>query len=183
VRADVDSDAELIDRLVRRQDADAFEALYVRHGDALYTAAVRLTGNEETAGDAAHDAWVRAVENLHRFEGRSTFRTWLTGILVNCVRQQWRDDRDVVSIDRVGDITPGVATLPLDIDPIDLAAGIAALPPRYRCVLVLHDVEGFTHDEIAAMLEIVPGTSKSQLARARARLREALTIDTRRKIT
>ena len=83
-------------------------------------------------------------------------------------------------IDLAGDVTQATPRLPMDVDPMDLHAAIMALPPRYRCVVVLHDIEGFTHEEIAAMLGIVPGTSKSQLARARIKLRDALTRDTQR---
>ncbi|MEX2151971.1 MAG: RNA polymerase sigma factor [Gemmatimonadaceae bacterium] len=175
-----DGDAELIARLVRRHDAHAFDVLYRRHTDALYASALRIAADPDLAADAVHDAWVRAVENLGRFEGRSAFRTWLTGILINCIRARWRDERDLVSIDAIGEAAPAPARLPMDVDPMDLHAAIVALPPGYRCVVVLHDVEGFSHEEIATMLGIVPGTSKSQLARARNKLREALTSDMRR---
>jgi RNA polymerase sigma-70 factor (ECF subfamily) len=177
----VTEDAELIDRLARRRDAAAFEALYDRHNDALYASAMRIAGDADAAMDATHDTWVRAVERLHAFEGRSAFRTWLTGILINCLRQHWRDQREV-SLDVIGELPAPVSRLPLDVDPLDLEAAIASLPPRFRCVLVLHDVDGFTHEEIATMLEIVPGTSKSQLTRARQKVRERLTTGIARKL-
>src|SRR5688500_649495 len=141
---------------------------------------MRLMGDADNAADVVHDAWIKAYDNLHRFEGRSALRTWLTGILINCARNRWREERDVLPLDMIADVasTPPIT---LDVDPIDLEAAIVALPPRYRAVLVLHDVEGFTHDEIADMLGIVQGTSKSQLARARARIREALTTDKRKR--
>ena len=174
------TDAELIRRVVRARDTGAFDELYRRHTDALYGTAVRLIGDSDDAADVVHDAWIKAYDNLHRFEGRSAFRTWLTGILINCVRNRWRDERDVLPLDLIAETT-AVAPIALDVDPLDLEAAIAALSPRYRAVLVLHDVDGFTHDEIAEMLGIAQGTSKSQLARARARLRDALMTD-RRKI-
>jgi RNA polymerase sigma-70 factor, ECF subfamily len=173
-------DAELIARLVDHRDAEAFDLLYRRHTDAMYASALRISADPEIASDAVHDAWVRAVENLGRFERRSALRTWLIGILINCIRERRREDLNLVPIDDIRALVPGSPRLPMDIDPIDLDAAIMALPPRYRWVVVLHDVEGFTHAEIAAMLGIVPGTSKSQLARARTKLRDALTGDQRR---
>jgi RNA polymerase sigma factor (sigma-70 family) len=177
--SDTESDDALLNRLARTGDARAFELLYHRHTRPLYATAVRLTRDPDAAADIVHDAWVRAVESLDRFEHRSTLRTWLTGILVNCYRERERARHreapdDDVSIDDVIDPTQAC---PLDgsrLDRIDLDAAIEALPPRFRQVLVLHDIEGFTHEEIAAMLGLVPGTSKSQLARARCRVRALL---------
>ena len=177
--ADADRDDALLDRLARTGDARAFEILYQRHTQALYATAVRIVRDEDAAADVVHDTWVRAVESLHRFENRSALRTWLTGILINRVRE-WQRERqrdgvdDDITVDEL--IDPAFAS-PLDasrFDRLDLEAAIAALPPRFRQVLVLHDIEGFTHDEIAEMLGVVPGTSKSQLARARRRARELL---------
>ena len=176
---DAESDDALLGRLARTGDARAFETLYHRHTRALYATAVRIARDPDAAADVVHDAWVRAVESAHRFGQRSSLRTWLTGILINCHRERERAQRhdafdDDISIDEV--IDPAQACL-LDgsrVDRIDLDAAIQALPPGFREVLVLHDVEGFTHEEIATMLGLVPGTSKSQLARARRRVRELL---------
>jgi RNA polymerase sigma factor (sigma-70 family) len=178
----IEDDRELIDRLAGAGDRAAFEALYDRHTGALYASALRITGNVDDAMDATHDAWIRGIERLRSFEGRSAFRSWLTGILVNILRERWRDQRDVVTLDAAGEIAT-TAPIPAGVDPIDLERAIGALPPRFRAVLVLHDVDGFTHEEIAAMLGIVPGTSKSQLARARQRVRETLTMGTVRKLS
>ena len=176
---DGDDDLFLIDRLARDGDGRAFEVLYRRHTQALYSTAVRLTGNADTAQDVVHDAWVRAVESLDRFSNRSSFRTWLTGILINCHRERSREHRrEVAESDRsLDDVVDSSGGAPLDgsrIDALDLEAAVAALAPRFREVFVLHDIEGFTHEEIAAMLGLVPGTSKSQLTRARRRVRELL---------
>jgi RNA polymerase sigma factor (sigma-70 family) len=176
---DAESDDALLSRLARTGDARALEMLYRRHTRALYATAFRITRDRDAAADIVHDAWVRAVESAHQFGQRSSLRTWLTGILINCHRERERARRrdtsdDDVSIDEV--IDPAQAC-PLDgsrVDRIDLDAAIKALPPGFREVLVLHDVEGFTHEEIATMLGLVPGTSKSQLARARRRVRELL---------
>lgn len=176
---DAVGDVVLIDRLARDGDARAFELLYRRHSPAVYTTAVRLTGNADAAQDILHDAWVRAVESLDRFSNRSSFRTWLTGILINCHRERLREHRrEVADSDALlEDVADPAGSAPLDgnqLDPIDLEAAIAALAPRFREVFVLHDIEGFTHEEIATMLGLVAGTSKSQLARARRRVRELL---------
>ena len=179
VTTDAERDDALLDRLARAGDARAFEILYRRHTHALYATAVRIVRDEDAAADVVHDTWVRAVESLHRFENRSALRTWLTGILINRVREWQRErQRNGVDDDSTVDelIDPALAS-PLDasrFDRLDLEAAIAALPPRFRQVLVLHDIEGFTHEEIAEMLGVVPGTSKSQLARARRRARELL---------
>ncbi len=174
MKVDRDDDDALIARLLRK-DAPAFEILYTRYTGALYSTAVRITDDPDTAADVVHDAWVRAVESLHRFERRSTLRTWLTAIVMNCIRERQREGRGEVPFESYED---DFASPPLDTlraDPIDLERAIAALPSGFRQILVLHDVEGFRHAEIAAMLGIVTGTSKSQLARARQRVRELLT--------
>jgi RNA polymerase sigma-70 factor (ECF subfamily) len=189
---DADTDNALIERLARTKDPRAFDVLYRRHTERLYATAVRLTHDSDLAADAVHDAWVRAVESLGAFERRSSFRTWITGILINCIREYERARRrdpshDVESYDdHANELPDPLSSLPLDdaaIDPMDLDAAIAALPPRFRQVLVLHDIEGFTHEEIAVALGLVAGTSKSQLARARQRVREMLTTGVRRNAT
>jgi len=189
---DANTDNALIDRLARTRDPRAFDVLYRRHTERLYATAVRLTHDPDTAADVVHDAWVRAVESLAAFERRSSFRTWITGILINCIREheraRRRDSRHEVDAhdDVANELPDPASSLPLDdaaIDQIDLDAAIAALPPRFRQVLVLHDIEGFTHEEIAVALGLVVGTSKSQLARARQRVREMLTTGVRRSAT
>ncbi|MDF2775712.1 MAG: polymerase sigma factor, sigma-70 family, partial [Geminicoccaceae bacterium] len=174
-------------RLVSAGDSRAFEALYRRHTDMLYATAVRITGDRDAAADVVHDAWVRVVETGARFEHRSAFRTWVTGILLNVIRERARDasrtrgwsdaDARVADDSSLGAPSETGDAFGLDVaavDPIDLDAAIAALPNGFRKVLVLHDVEGFTHDEIAELLHIMPGTSKSQLVRARQRVRQLL---------
>jgi RNA polymerase sigma-70 factor, ECF subfamily len=98
-------------------------------------------------------------------------------ILLNRLRELERQERHVLPLedDIATDAPP--ERLPRDVDPLDLEAAIHALPPGYRRVLVLHDVEGFTHEDIAALLGVSPGTSKSQLSHARRRLRRALSAE------
>jgi RNA polymerase sigma-70 factor (ECF subfamily) len=120
-----------------------------------------------------HDGWIRAVERLGEFRWESSLRTWLAGFVVNRVRERTRRDfRDVPGID---DAAPQEDVALREVaSRVDLERVVAELPDGFRHVLLLHDVEGYTHEEIAELLGIVPGTSKSQLARARAAVRRAL---------
>jgi RNA polymerase sigma-70 factor (ECF subfamily) len=166
-------DRELVARIVGRKDERAFRELYRRHTPALFATATRLRGSADAPADElVHDAWVRAAERLARFEWRSSLATWLTGILLNRIREAWRESA------RSGDDVATAADhaapeIPLD-DRIDLARAIALLPAGYRSVIVLHDVQGYPHQEIADLLGVDVGTSKSQLARARRALRRWL---------
>ncbi|HSJ64867.1 MAG TPA: RNA polymerase sigma factor [Gemmatimonadaceae bacterium] len=177
--ADDGDDRRLAQRVVRRRDEAAFRQLYARHTPGLYATALRLTGSAADAADVVHDAWIRAVEHLGRFQGRSSLRTWLAGIVVNVVRERWRrHSREEPYDDDAAE--PGPSH---DIHAaIDLDAAVARLAPRYREVFVLHDIEGFTHDEIGHMLGIDAGTSKSQLARARRHLRRMLGDEAREQV-
>jgi RNA polymerase sigma-70 factor (ECF subfamily) len=170
-----------VEAWLRRRDDGAFDRLYDRHTPALYGLALRLTGGDESAAqDAVHDAWVRAVGRLGTFRWESRLGTWLGGFVVRCVREQQRRLAreeplpDEGSTLRTGDVTTDERLRGV-FDRVDLERALAGLPLGFRTVLVLHDVEGHTHDEIALVLEIAPGTSRSQLARARAALRRALT--------
>jgi len=176
VTNDDERDDALLSRLARTGDARAFDTLYRRHTPRLYATAVRITHDTDAAADLVHDTWVRAVESLDRFEQRSATRTWLTGILLNTHREWLRERRrdgpaENSSADEIVDPTYSSPLNATRFERLDLEAAIAALAPGFRSVLVLHDIEGFTHDEIGAMLGLAPGTSKSQLARARQRVR------------
>jgi len=115
------------------------------------------------------ETWLRAVRQLGLFRGQSAFRTWLTGIALNCYRE-WRrrHARELAAITADARATPDSAS-----DAVAAVnAALAALTAEHREVIVLHDIEGYTHDEIAATLEIEAGTSKSRLSRARRIFRE-----------
>lgn len=169
------SDETDIEAVRKHRDDRAFERLYDRHTPYLYRFAMRLAGGDETlAQELVHDAWVTGVERLDRYEGRSALRVWLGGILVNRARLSWREnERDRIAID---DVPIGVSDAALDftLHRVDLDRAISRLPERARHVFVMHDVEGYTHEDIAELLGIEPGTSKSQLSRARALLRARL---------
>lgn len=170
---DVDADRALVRRFLSERDEASFRAIYARHAPTVFALAVRLSGSRSDGEDLLQDAWIRAAERLEGFRWESTLRTWLCGIIVNCWRELAR--RRVAarpgealedSPDREG-IAPG--------ERVDLERAVRALPDGYREVVVLHDVHGYTHEEIAALLAIDAGTSKSQLSRGRRRLRDLLT--------
>lgn len=170
-------DAALLERFRRRRDESAFRALYRECTPRLYALALRLlAGAAGEAQELVQETWVRAVERLDRFRGDSRLSTWLAGILVNCYRERGRRAaRDPLPLDEAREPaveTSGTRRTPAD--PMDVERAIAALPDGYREVLVLFDLNGYSHREIASLLGIDVGTSKSQLARGRARLRQWL---------
>ena len=169
-----DDDRELVAEFLATRSEPAFRRLYRRHASAVYALLLRLAaGDAARAEDCLQDAWLRAIAGLERFAWRSSLRTWIRGIAINCWREGWREDRRA-PLRLVEDTEPEVSPVVSPLDVIALERAVAELPEGYRAVLVLHDVEGFTHEEIAEALGIVPGTSKSQLARARAAVRRSL---------
>lgn len=136
----------------------------------LLALALRLQGDADEANDVVQEAWIRALRGLERFAWKSALRTWLSGIVLNCCRERWVARGE--SLEEAPELHPAPAD-PADLR-VDLERAIAALPTGYRTVVVLHDIEGYTHEEIAAQLGVEPGTSKSQLARARRDLRRRL---------
>jgi RNA polymerase sigma-70 factor (ECF subfamily) len=167
----VTDDLALVERFLRRRSEDAFRALYEAHTPALYALAWNLTGGDQgEAEDLVQESWVRALVALPSFGARSALRSWLCGVLVNVRRGRMRGDWRTVDAPDI----ELVADAPGPDDAIDLDRAIGALPEGARDVFVLHDVYGYTHREIAEMLGIVEGTSKSQLTRARTLLRNSL---------
>jgi RNA polymerase sigma-70 factor (ECF subfamily) len=153
-------------------DESAFRILFRQHSGAMFAVALRLLGRRRAdAEDAVQEAWLRAIRSLATFRKESTLRTWLIGIAVRCSLESCRRrgpvafDDDAARVDE-----PAIAP----VDCLDLDRAIAALADGYRHVLVLHDVHGYTHAEIASLLGIDEGTSKSQLSRGRALVRRAL---------
>lgn len=165
-----DSDREWAEALIRRGDEQAFRRLYRRHTPRLYGFALRLLGGASAdAEDLVQETWVRAVRTLDRFRWQSSLATWLCGIALNLARNQLRrharrEEKEAAWPRREDAAAPGSLRL-------DLEKAIALLPAGCRAVLLLHDVEGWTHQEIARDLGIAAGTSKSQLFEARRRLR------------
>lgn len=163
-----DEEAALVERYRRRRDEAAFRALYRLHTPRLYRLAWRLVG--AGAEEAVQEAWLRAARGVGRFRGEARFGTWVGGILVNVCRELQRETR-APGASLAED--PSVSGRPPD-ERVDLERAIAALPPGQRAVLLLHDVEGHTHEEIGRLLGVEEGTSKSQLFRARRAVRDRL---------
>jgi RNA polymerase sigma-70 factor (ECF subfamily) len=161
-------DSSLIAAFLAGRSEEAFRRLYEAHTGGMYALALRLLGGRDRsfAEDVVQDAWVRAITRLAGFRAESSLRTWLCGIVVNCCREALRNPSFVEEAD------PGVPA-PGE-DALDVERALQRLAPGFRAVLVLHEVEGHTHEEIGRMLGIEAGTSKSQLSRARAALRRML---------
>jgi RNA polymerase sigma-70 factor (ECF subfamily) len=148
----------------------AFEALYRRHAGRVLALCLRLTADRGRAEEAVQDVFVRVWERLGSFRGESAFTSWLHRLAVNTVLHAMRSDRRRVARVAPADGEPlaDAAGAPARIDEqIDLEEAIARLPEQVRTVVVLHDVEGYTHEEIAQMTGVAAGTVRSQLSRAR----------------
>lgn len=160
----------------QRGDERAFAALYHTHSARVYALAFRLTGDQSAARELLQDVFVRAWQRLATFRGESALGSWLHRLTVNLALTSRR--AEVRRLRRVGDeaeLPPdGGATAPVAGNDLDLERAIARLPFGARTVFVLHDIEGYSHDEIARAVGIAPGTSKAQLFRARRLLRESL---------
>ena len=171
----VQADAELV-RRAAAGDMRAFEALYRRHAGRVHGAVWRLSGmNEARAEELTQEAFVRAWQKLGSFRFESAFTTWLHRLAVNVALMDLRA-RDPE--DTVGDEVLEAAADPHQPfcagERADLEQAVAKLPPRARAVLVLHDIEGWKHEEIGRELGMAVGSSKAHLHRARALLRRLL---------
>lgn len=169
-----DRDRPLVAAVLDGGDEAAFRQLYRRHSPRLFNFLLRmLGGSRRDAEDVLQETWIRVVEKLGTFRGDAAFGTWLTGVGLNMARTHLRrlGRRDEVVVEDVPEAPVRPATT---AESIDLERAISLLPDGYRTVLVLHDVEGWRHREIAAALEISDGTSKSQLFAARKWMRSYL---------
>jgi RNA polymerase sigma-70 factor (ECF subfamily) len=168
------NEAECI-RRAQQGDAVAIRDLYRRYAPRVHAVVRRLAGDDALAEDWAQDAWVRAFRALPAFRGDARFSTWLHRIAVNSALhgRRWRDRR----VSREAPLEPErepTGRTDQVVLRISLERAVDQLPEGMRQVLVLHDVEGYTHEEIGELLGIAAGTSKSQLFKARARLRGLL---------
>lgn len=164
-------------------DRRAFERLYRSQVDRVFSLCVRMCGSRERAEELTQDVFVRAWEKLPQFRGESAFGTWIHRVAVNVVlndrktagRERSRAAPDAgTQEDNDPEEHYGSTAPPSHADRMDIEAAIATLPPGARKVFVLHDVEGYKHEEIAEMLGVTSGGTKAQLHRARMLLREAL---------
>ncbi len=168
IAQDFRPDRSLVQAYLHRRGEREFRSLYRRHGTALYRFAVLRVG-VDAAEEVVQETWIRAARQLPEFRWGSSLRSWLTGITLNCCREALRRRKR----ERGLEIAPPVAS-PGAETRLDLARAVSKLPEGAREVLLLHDVEGFTHAEIGRLLGIEIGTAKSQLSRARAAVRRAL---------
>jgi RNA polymerase sigma-70 factor (ECF subfamily) len=164
-------------RQAQARETHAFEQLYHAHVGRVYAVCLRLTANVPAAEDLTQRTFVTAWQKLSLFRGDSAFSSWLYRIAVNVVftelRADQRRERLVFTTEDPADFEQAPPA-PCTGTKLDLEQAIAALPPQARAVFVLHDVEGWHHDEIGRQLGIADGTSKAQLHRARKLLQEAL---------
>jgi RNA polymerase sigma-70 factor (ECF subfamily) len=162
-------------------DMSAFEQLYRRHNRRVYSLCLRMTNNQSEAEDLAQEAFIQLFRKIGSFRGESAFTTWLHRLTVNQVLMHFRKksvklEQTTEEGETPAQIEPGTANpnaMPV-VDRLALEKAIAQLPPGYRMVFILHDVEGHEHEEIARMLGCSVGTSKSQLHKARMKLRGLL---------
>lgn len=171
------SDEKLIER-ARRGEESAIRMLYERHSARVYAVVRRLAGDDSLAEDWAQETWVQAIRSLPSFRGDAQFSTWLHRVAVNCalqgLRRRSRRERREEAIRPALQLTTGAGQGERLVLRHRLERALRQLPERMRQVLILHDVEGYTHQEIGEALGVAPGTSKSQLFKARARMRELL---------
>ena len=164
-------------------DGPAVRALYERYSPRVYAVVRRIAGDDDLAQDYAQEAWIRAIRALRTFRGEARFSTWLHRIAVNSALQAVR--RAESRHKREAPMPESLAVAQPSRDALlsqRLEWALDLLPERMRKVLILHDVEGYTHDEIGELLGTAAGTSKSQLFKARAKMRVLLkNLDSSRK--
>lgn len=170
------TEPQLVER-VREGDPAAARKLYDAHVDRVFRVCYRFAGDEHLAQDFTQETFVKAFTRIDTFRGEAAFGTWIgsiaTTVSLNGLRKvkRFRGRETELSEDYRG--ASGQPRLEPDLDE-KLARAVEDLPEGYRTVFILHDLEGYTHEEIGQMLGVQAGTSKSQLFRARSRLREEL---------
>jgi len=180
------TDTELIAR-AQRGDEAAFTSIFEAHKRRVYSLCLRMTGNTAEAEDLTQEAFLQLFRKIATFRGESAFSTWLHRLAVNVVLMHLRkkglqqvslDEMDTSQDEPVKrDYGSDDQRLTGSVDRIGLQQAIADLPPGYRTVFVLHDVEGYEHNEIAEIMKCSVGNSKSQLHKARMKLRDRLRQD------
>lgn len=177
------SEAEAIER-AKQGNAEAFEVLYNLHKRRVYSLCLRMTANTAEAEDLTQEAFLQLFRKIGTFRGESAFSTWLHRMAVNVVLMHLRKkglpvvplEETIETEEESPKKEPGApdALLAGAVDRLELQRAVDALPPGYRTIFVLHDVEGFEHNEIAEMVGCSIGNSKSQLHKARLKLRNSL---------
>jgi RNA polymerase sigma-70 factor, ECF subfamily len=181
--AERDSDIDLVNK-AQRGDADAFAGLFNAYKSKIYALCLRMTSNTTEAEDLTQDAFLQAFRRLSTFRGDSAFSTWLYRLAVNTVLMHFRKKGPGhVSLDQTftDDVTAAKREygsidqqLLSSVDRITLARALRELPVGYRNIFVLHEIQGYEHQEIARLLDCSVGNSKSQLHKAKLRMRDIL---------
>lgn len=180
-------EAEAIVR-AKQGDAEAFQMLYEMHKRRVYSLCLRMTANTAEAEDLAQEAFLQLFRKIATFRGESAFSTWLHRLSVNVVLMHLRKKSlPVVSLEETTqggeedspkkDFGADDVALAGSIDRLQLQKAVENLPPGYRTIFVLHDVEGYEHNEIAKIVGCSIGNSKSQLHKARMKLRDLLKME------
>jgi RNA polymerase sigma-70 factor (ECF subfamily) len=174
------SDFALAQRAARG-DIEAFEELFLLHRRLVYSLCLRMTQDVAEAEDVTQEVFVLLFRKIGGFRGEASFTTWLHRLTVNQVLMRFRknksrredalEDEELQTHESVSPASPKASQL---VDRLTLESAIAKLPPGYRAAFILHDVEGYEHEEVARILGCAVGTSKSQLHKARTKLRKLL---------
>jgi len=186
-----DNDYELVSRC-KKGELDAFEALVIKHQGKMLNTAFRMVGNYEEACEVVQDAFFAAYKAIQQFEGRSSFSTWLCSIVINTSRNRIQQLKSVsrheqFSLDDPVSTEDGSVRIELasdcpsainQLEKKEIQAGVQkcinTLETEFREVLILRDIQGFSYDEISAMLKVAQGTVKSRLFRAREYMKKCL---------
>jgi RNA polymerase sigma-70 factor (ECF subfamily) len=178
-------EAEAI-RLAQQGDPDAFERLYELHSRRVYALCLRMANNPTEAEDLTQDAFLQLFRKIRSFRGESSFSTWLYRLTANVVLMRFRKKKLLqISLDETSERDEENGRPPLEfggpdlrligsLDRVNLERAIDQLPPGYKEMFILHDIEGYEHNEIAQIVGCSTGNSKSQLHKARMRLRKLL---------
>jgi RNA polymerase sigma-70 factor (ECF subfamily) len=193
-QADYTVEAELIEK-AKLGDAQAFQALYEKHKRRVYSLCLRMTSNTAEAEDLTQEAFLQLYRKIATFRGESAFSTWLHRLSVNVVLMHLRKKSlPLVSLEETTQGTGGEDDTPKkdfgaedmalagSIDRLQLQKAVEDLPPGYRTIFLLHDVEGYEHNEIAEIVGCSIGNSKSQLHKARMKLRDLLKMKRAEKV-
>lgn len=164
-------DRELVNEFLNTRNESSFKALYRSKTPHLYQMALRLTQDEFQSQDLIQETWIIAIRKLPEFMWKSELKTWLIGILINTHRSWRRTTERSIVTDEISSITFKADQASDNLEMKDIEKAISELPPGYRQSIILHDIEGYKHKEIAQILDISEGTSKSQLYHARKALR------------
>jgi len=174
---DGDGEAAAVVRRAQQGDVAAFEVLYRSHAPAIHALCRRMLGNDRDARELVQDVFVRAWEKLESFRGQSSLATWLHRLAVNVVLHHLRTVKreSLRMLDDTDDISLATRSPATGLDAgIDVDRALARLPAGARTVFVLHDIHGYSHEEIAQMTGIAAGTARAQLWRARRALTRLL---------